>query len=45
MALVDAFRGILPAMQVPYREDLSIDEVELRRFAAWLAGHTGVGAW
>ena len=38
MALVNAFRGILPAMQVPYREDLSIDEVELRRFTGWLAG-------
>jgi 4-hydroxy-tetrahydrodipicolinate synthase len=43
MALVNAFRGILPAMQIPYREDLSIDEVELRRFTAWLAGHTGLG--
>ena len=43
MALVNAFRGILPAMQVPYREDLSIDEVELRRFTMWLAGHEGIG--
>src|SRR5437867_11522565 len=43
MALVNAFRGILPAMQVPYREDLSIDEVELRRFTGWLAGHEGLG--
>ena len=43
MALVNAFRGILPAMQVPYREDLSIDEVELRRFTGWLAGHAGLG--
>jgi 4-hydroxy-tetrahydrodipicolinate synthase len=43
MALVNAFRGILPAMQVPYREDLSIDEVELRRFTGWLAGHEGIG--
>ena len=43
MALVKAFRGILPAMQVPYREDLSIDEAELRRFAGWLAAHDGLG--
>ena len=43
MALVDPFRGILPAMQLPYREDLSIDEPELRRFAGWLAGHDGIG--
>src|SRR5215831_17318974 len=43
MALVDAFRGILPAMQVPYREDYTIDEVELRRFARWLASQPGIG--
>ena len=43
MALVEAFRGILPAMQVPYREDFTIDERELRRFARWLAGHQGIG--
>lgn len=43
MALIEAFRGILPAMQVPYREDLSIDETELRRFTRWLAGHEGIG--
>jgi 4-hydroxy-tetrahydrodipicolinate synthase len=43
MALANAFRGILPAMQVPYREDLSIDEAELRRFTVWLAGHDGIG--
>lgn len=35
--------GILPAMQLPYRDDLSIDEEELRRFARWLAGHEGIG--
>ena len=43
MASVEAFRGILPAMQVPYREDYTIDEPELRRFAGWLAGHKGIG--
>src|SRR5438876_100780 len=43
MALVRAFRGILPAMQVPYREDLKVDETELRRFTQWLASHSGIG--
>jgi 4-hydroxy-tetrahydrodipicolinate synthase len=37
------YRGILPAMQLPFEHDLSIDEVELRRFAKWLAGHKGIG--
>lgn len=43
MALVQAFRGILPAMQVPYREDLSIDQEELGRFTDWLVGHSNIG--
>lgn len=43
MPLSAPFRGILPAMQLPYREDLSIDEAELRRFARWLASHRGIG--
>ncbi|MGH9629367.1 MAG: dihydrodipicolinate synthase family protein, partial [Bryobacteraceae bacterium] len=43
MALIAPFRGILPAMQIPYREDLSIDETELRRFTRWLAAHPGIG--
>ncbi len=30
-------------MQVPFRDDYSIDEPELRRFARWLAGHEGIG--
>jgi 4-hydroxy-tetrahydrodipicolinate synthase len=37
------YRGILPAMQVPFEQDLSIDEMELRRFTRWLAGHKGIG--
>jgi len=37
------YRGILPAMQLPFEPDLSIDEAELRRFANWLAGHKGIG--
>lgn len=43
MAMVDTFRGILPAMQVPYREDNAIDDLELARFARWLAAHRGIG--
>ena len=43
MTLTAPFRGILPAMQVPYHQDFSIDEGELRRFSSWLAGHDGIG--
>jgi 4-hydroxy-tetrahydrodipicolinate synthase len=37
------YRGILPALQCPFKDDLNIDEAELRRFAGWLAGHRGIG--
>jgi len=43
MPLIAPFRGILPALQVPYLEDFSIDEPELRRFVGWLASHPGIG--
>ena len=36
------YKGILPAMQIPFREDDSIDEVELRRFTDWLLSHDGI---
>jgi len=36
------YRGIMPAMQAPFRNDLSIDEAELRRFTGWLIGHRGI---
>src|SRR5688572_14169419 len=36
------YHGILPAMQVPFRPDYTIDEPELRRFTAWLAGTKGI---
>lgn len=36
------YKGILPAMQVPFRPDYSIDEPELRRFAASLAAVKGI---
>jgi 4-hydroxy-tetrahydrodipicolinate synthase len=37
------YKGILPALQVPFREDLSIDEVNLRHFVSWLLEHKGIG--
>ena len=37
-----SYHGVLPAMQVPFRPDYSIDEPELRRFASWLAGTRGI---
>jgi 4-hydroxy-tetrahydrodipicolinate synthase len=41
--MTTSYRGILPAMQCPFDSDLEIDELELRRFASWLAGHKGIG--
>lgn len=43
MARVVPFRGILPAMQVPFCADGSIDEPELRGFARWLGERRGIG--
>ena len=43
MAIIEPFKGILPAMQLPFKSDQRIDEAELRRFTAWLAGHKGIG--
>ena len=37
------YKGILPALQVPFQSDLSIDEPELRRFTQWLVSHQGIG--
>ncbi len=36
------YKGVLPAMQCPFRDDYSIDDDELRRFTAWLTGHEGI---
>ena len=52
MPVMTNFRGLIPAIAVPFRADFSIDEAELQKFAAWLArqksivgmmtnGHTG----
>jgi 4-hydroxy-tetrahydrodipicolinate synthase len=43
MAIIEPFRGVLPAMQLPFQSDGGIDEAELRRFTSWLAGHEGIG--
>ena len=41
--MTTSYRGILPAMQCPFDQNLDIDEEELRKFASWLAGHNGIG--
>ncbi|AOB31234.1 dihydrodipicolinate synthetase [Bordetella sp. H567] len=38
------FRGIIPAIAVPFHSDYRIDEAELTRFARWLADQDGVVA-
>jgi len=43
MTAPEGFRGILAAMAVSFRQDLSVDEEALRRFSRWLAGTRGVG--
>jgi 4-hydroxy-tetrahydrodipicolinate synthase len=43
MPIGEPFRGVLPAMQVPFREDYTIDEEELGRFSHWLADQVGIG--
>lgn len=40
----DAYKGIIPALQVPFRQDLSIDEADLRQFARRLAAVKGIAA-
>jgi 4-hydroxy-tetrahydrodipicolinate synthase len=37
------YRGVLPALQVPFDPNLEIDEAEMRRFAEWLVSHKGIG--
>jgi 4-hydroxy-tetrahydrodipicolinate synthase len=44
MPVMTNFHGLIPAMAVPFRPDLSIDEAELRRFAQWLGRQPGVVA-
>ncbi|MPZ38648.1 MAG: dihydrodipicolinate synthase family protein [Rhizobiales bacterium] len=37
------YRGILPALQLPFDQNLEIDDAEMRRFAGWLVSHHGIG--
>jgi 4-hydroxy-tetrahydrodipicolinate synthase len=37
------YSGIFPAMQCPFKQDLSIDEKNLREFTSWLMSFDGVG--
>src|SRR6186997_69304 len=39
-----AFKGVIPALAVPFRDDYKIDEDGLARFSRWLAGGRGVSA-
>jgi 4-hydroxy-tetrahydrodipicolinate synthase len=39
---MENFHGLIPAMAVPFRSDHAIDEVELARFARWLAAQPGI---
>src|SRR5947208_2649552 len=44
MSTARAFRGVIPAMAVPFLDDYKVDEDNLARFAVWLAGCRGVTA-
>jgi 4-hydroxy-tetrahydrodipicolinate synthase len=39
-----AFKGVIPALAVPFRDDYKVDEDGLARFSRWLAGCRGVTA-
>src|SRR5207244_13086694 len=36
------YKGLIPAIAVPFTSDYQIDEPELRRLAVWVANHKGV---
>lgn len=36
------YKGIYPALQVPFHKDGTINDPEMRRFAEWLLGHDGI---
>ena len=38
-----SWAGVMPAITTPFRDDLSIDQVFLRRHAAWLVDHGATG--
>ncbi|MDU6750552.1 MAG: dihydrodipicolinate synthase family protein, partial [Bradyrhizobium sp.] len=42
MSVMTNFKGIIPAIAVPFDADHSIDEAELSRYAAWLGKRRGI---
>ena len=42
MPTIANYRGIIPAISTPFKDDNSIDEPALRKLASWLATHEGV---
>lgn len=42
MRLQHTYKGIIPAMQVPFNPDYGIDVPELRRFTQWLCSFPGI---
>ena len=44
MPTIQNYRGIIPAIALPFTADFKIDERGLRRLASWLAGQDGVVA-
>jgi 4-hydroxy-tetrahydrodipicolinate synthase len=42
MQVMTNFHGLIPAIAVPFRPDLSIDEAEMGKFARWLAEQPGI---
>ena len=41
--MLKSFRGIVPAIPIPLREDLRLDEPALRAFVRWLSAQPGIG--
>ncbi|HET8548410.1 MAG TPA: dihydrodipicolinate synthase family protein [Bryobacteraceae bacterium] len=41
--MLTAFRGLVPAIPIPLREDLRLDEPALRAFVRWLSARPGIG--
>ncbi len=44
MPTIANYRGIIPAISTPFKDDNRIDEPALRKLASWLATHEGVVA-
>lgn len=42
MPVMTEFKGLIPALAVPLRDDHSVDAPEMARFVRWLAGRPGI---